>query len=98
MRYVIGVDLGGTQVRAIRCDPQGNIVAHARTDTAATAGPAAVVHQIERIIAEVRGDVPDYAVVAGSPARIVRRWVEGVGWDPPMRDVTMHKPDGWDDD
>jgi tetrahydrodipicolinate N-succinyltransferase len=48
--------------------------------------------------AVVRGDVPDYAVVAGSPARIVRRWIEGVGWDPPMRDVTVHKPDGWDDD
>jgi tetrahydrodipicolinate N-succinyltransferase len=48
--------------------------------------------------AVVRGDVPDYAVVAGSPARIVRRWVDGEGWDPPMRDVTMHKPDGWDDD
>ena len=48
MRYVIGVDLGGTQVRAIRCDPQGNIVAHARTDTAATAGPTGVVQQIEQ--------------------------------------------------
>ena len=57
-----------------------------------------VVVLISAANAVVRGEVPDYAVVAGSPARIVRRWVEGVGWDPPMRDVTMHKPDGWDDD
>jgi acetyltransferase-like isoleucine patch superfamily enzyme len=28
----------------------------------------------------VRGDVPDRCVVAGVPARIVRRWVEGQGW------------------
>jgi acetyltransferase-like isoleucine patch superfamily enzyme len=33
----------------------------------------------------VRGDVPDYSVVAGAPARIVRRHVEGEGWVPPMR-------------
>lgn len=73
MRYVIGVDLGGTQVRAIRCDPQGNIVAHARTETAATAGPAAVVLQIERIIAEVRGDVPEQAIIGvgvGTPGPV----------------------------
>ena len=28
----------------------------------------------------VRGDVPDFCVVAGAPARIVRRYVEGEGW------------------
>ena len=73
MRYVIGVDLGGTQLRAIRCDPQGNIVAHARTDTAATEGPTAVVHQIERLIAEVRGDESDEAILGvgvGTPGPV----------------------------
>jgi acetyltransferase-like isoleucine patch superfamily enzyme len=30
--------------------------------------------------AVVRGEVPDRCVVAGVPARIVRRWVEGKGW------------------
>lgn len=73
MRYVIGVDLGGTQVRAIRCDPRGNILAHARTDTAATEGPSAVVHQIERLIAEVRGDIPEDAILGvgvGTPGPV----------------------------
>ena len=56
MRYVIGVDLGGTQLRAIRCDPQGTILAYTRTDTS-TAGPAAVIAQIEQLITEVRGEV-----------------------------------------
>ncbi len=58
MRFVIGVDLGGTQVRAIRCDAQGNVLTHARTDTAATEGPSVVVRQIKRLIDEVIGDTP----------------------------------------
>lgn len=33
----------------------------------------------------VRGEVPDHAVVAGAPARIVRRWEEARGWQPPLR-------------
>jgi len=36
----------------------------------------------------VRGEVPDFAVVAGTPARIVRRWEPGTGWQPPLRDPT----------
>ena len=30
--------------------------------------------------AVVRGEVPDHCVVAGVPARIVRRYVAGRGW------------------
>jgi len=33
----------------------------------------------------VRGEVPDHAVVAGAPARVVRRWDEETGWQPPLR-------------
>nr|WP_308294144.1 acyltransferase [Streptomyces sp. ST2-7A] len=33
----------------------------------------------------VREDVPDHAVVAGTPARIVRRWDPEHGWRPPLR-------------
>ena len=33
----------------------------------------------------VRGDVPDRVLVAGSPARIVRRWTPEDGWQPPLR-------------
>lgn len=35
--------------------------------------------------AVVRGEVPDHAVVAGAPARIVRRWDGERGWQPPLR-------------
>lgn len=35
--------------------------------------------------AVVRGEVPDHAVVAGAPARVVRRWDSEMGWQPPMR-------------
>ncbi|WP_432034994.1 acyltransferase [Streptomyces cucumeris] len=33
----------------------------------------------------VRGEVPDHAVVAGAPARIIRRWAPDEGWQPPLR-------------
>ncbi|MFC7216877.1 acyltransferase [Streptomyces polyrhachis] len=33
----------------------------------------------------VRGEVPDHAVVAGAPAKIVRRWAAETGWQPPLR-------------
>ncbi|CAL9282492.1 2,3,4,5-tetrahydropyridine-2,6-dicarboxylate N-acetyltransferase [Streptomyces sp. SudanB25_2051] len=35
--------------------------------------------------AVVRGEVPDHAVVAGAPARVVRRWDAENGWQPPLR-------------
>jgi acetyltransferase-like isoleucine patch superfamily enzyme len=35
--------------------------------------------------AVVRGEVPDHAVVAGAPARVVRRWDSERGWQPPLR-------------
>jgi serine acetyltransferase len=37
-------------------------------------------HVVVAAGAVVRGVVPDRCVVAGVPARIVRRWVEGQGW------------------
>ncbi|OEU89554.1 acyltransferase [Streptomyces oceani] len=35
--------------------------------------------------AVVRGEVPDHAVAAGAPARVVRRWDPELGWQPPLR-------------
>lgn len=32
----------------------------------------------------VRGTIPDHSVVAGSPAKVVRRWTPELGWDPPL--------------
>ena len=37
-------------------------------------------HVVVAAGAVVRGEVPDRCVVAGVPARIVKRWVEGTGW------------------
>ncbi len=37
-------------------------------------------HVVVAAGAVVRGEVPDRCVVAGVPARVVRRWVEGNGW------------------
>ena len=51
----------------------------------------------------VRGDVPNRCVVAGSPAKVVRRWDPGSGrWDPPLphgrgRDA-VDVPPGWYDE
>jgi len=39
----------------------------------------------------VTGDVPDFAVVAGAPAKVVRQWT-GEAWDPPLRDVPITPP------
>lgn len=33
----------------------------------------------------VRGRIPDHSVVAGAPARVVRRHVQGEGWIPPIQ-------------
>jgi acetyltransferase-like isoleucine patch superfamily enzyme len=43
----------------------------------------------------VRGEVPDHAVVAGAPARIVRRLDPEHGWQPPLRTpAPMPPPEG----
>lgn len=57
MSYVIGIDLGGTQIRAVRIDHTGHVYAHERTDTAATLGPDGVIKQIELLINAVIGNV-----------------------------------------
>ncbi|UUN25570.1 DapH/DapD/GlmU-related protein [Streptomyces sp. FIT100] len=45
--------------------------------------------------AVVRGEVPDRAVVAGAPAKVVRRWDAQEGWQPPLRTPTpVPLPDG----
>ncbi|RLU80472.1 acyltransferase [Streptomyces griseocarneus] len=36
----------------------------------------------------VRGEVPDHAVVAGAPAKVVRHWDPEQGWTPPLRTPT----------
>ncbi|HSA51473.1 MAG TPA: acyltransferase [Yinghuangia sp.] len=42
----------------------------------------------------VRGTVPDHSVVAGVPAKVVRRYDPATGWDPPLRNVPVEIPEG----
>lgn len=56
MRYAIGVDLGGTHLRAVRLDENGAILAHRKVETAARAGPAMVIDQICSLIEQVRAN------------------------------------------
>lgn len=72
MSYVIGVDLGGTQLRAIRTDQTGQALAYERTETANESGPDAVIAQIETLITAVctgisRADVRGIGVGAPGP-------------------------------
>jgi acetyltransferase-like isoleucine patch superfamily enzyme len=43
----------------------------------------------------VRGHFPDRAVIAGAPARVVRRHFDGDGWVPPIPPQIINAPDGW---
>lgn len=56
MRYMIGVDLGGTNIRAVRLDREGQTHAYQRVITSQD-GPEVVIAQIERLIAGVTSDV-----------------------------------------
>ncbi|MCU1375373.1 MAG: maa [Actinomycetia bacterium] len=44
--------------------------------------------------AVVGGDIPDHSVVAGIPGKVIRRWTEEGGWDPPMRNP-FEPIEGW---
>lgn len=43
----------------------------------------------------VRGVVPDRSVVAGAPARVVRRYESGSGWVPPLPTRSVTPPTGF---
>lgn len=43
----------------------------------------------------VRGEFPDHVVLAGAPAKIVRRYEAGTGWQPDLRDLAIEPPEGW---
>jgi acetyltransferase-like isoleucine patch superfamily enzyme len=43
----------------------------------------------------VRGSFPDHAVLAGVPARIVRRYDPDRGWEPDLPDLDLRPPPDW---
>ncbi|MEI7771736.1 MAG: ROK family protein, partial [Chloroflexales bacterium] len=58
MKHVIGVDLGGTQLRAALVAADGTILAHERARTCIEQGPAAVIARIVDLIGRVRAALP----------------------------------------
>lgn len=45
--------------------------------------------------AVVRGEFPDHAVLAGVPARLIRRYDPATGWQPELRELFIDPPAGW---
>ncbi len=58
MKYVIGVDLGGTQLRAALVTANGTILAHERVRTCIEEGPTAVIARMVGLINHVRAALP----------------------------------------
>lgn len=45
--------------------------------------------------AVVSGVHPDHAVLAGVPAKVIRRYDPATGWQPELRDLHIEPPEGW---
>ena len=91
MSYIIGVDLGGTQLRAALADQQGQLYDEVRVRTAASGGAPAVIEQIVACIAQMRAALPPGAELLGI----------GVGAPGPLdpyEGVVLNPPNipGWD--
>lgn len=65
MKYTIGVDLGGTNLRAGLVDPQGNIVLDTRVETRVEEGPQSITNRIVGLITQVHQQVPAGGQVVG---------------------------------
>jgi glucokinase len=65
VQYVIGVDLGGTNLRAVLADSDGQIHSEIRMPTQAKDGPDAVIGRVVDCIAQVRAALPADAQLAG---------------------------------
>ncbi len=65
MEYIIGVDLGGTQIRAVLADTTGCIVNRMQALTEAHQGPQAVIDRVVQAIEQMRATLPPDGVVRG---------------------------------
>jgi glucokinase len=102
MRYIIGVDVGGTQIRAALADETGALADETRVLTAAHEGPAAVIERIVACITRVRaalpagGDLVGVGVGAPGPldpfAGVVLSPPNLPGWvNIPLRDILAER-------
>ncbi|NJN65269.1 MAG: ROK family protein [Chloroflexaceae bacterium] len=65
MNYCIGVDIGGTQVRAALVDHEGRIQAERRGPTDALHGPQPIIDQVETYVAWLRAQIPEGGRLVG---------------------------------
>ena len=67
MTVAIGIDLGGTELRAAVVSSMGEVLAHARTETASLDGPAAVIEQMADLVGQIAAGHDIGGVGIGSP-------------------------------
>ncbi len=99
--YLIGVDLGGTQICAASIDRAGNIVAQASVATGASAGPNVVIEQLAGVIETVAAGVPAPEIAGagvGAPgpvdpaAGVVLHAANLAGWrDVPLKQLLQQR-------
>lgn len=95
-RAAIGLDLGGTELRAAIVSESGRVLAHAQVKTEAAAGPDVVIAQMAALARHVRAERPDLEILGlgiGAPgpldadAGIAIAPPTLAGWrDVPLRD------------
>jgi glucokinase len=72
MTYAVGVDLGGTNMRAALVDESGKIHAHAKVRTPVEAGPEATAVAMNALVSEVRSSETIIGIGIGSPGPLSR--------------------------
>lgn len=64
---VVGVDLGGTQIRAVLAETDGKVLVRKATSTQAQEGPERVIQRMCELVAEVIGHEQPRAIGIGAP-------------------------------
>jgi glucokinase len=79
LQYVIGIDVGGTNIKAGAVDYQGKILASTRVLSEAGSGPEAFLSKLEKIVGDLQSQVKDQTLAAigfGIPGAI--HFTEGI--------------------
>ena len=94
-RWVIGADLGGTLIRAMRTDLEGRMLARAEAKTQAQQGPEAILGRIFEVIGQASGGTDPGEVLGiaiGAPGPVDE---QGRLFDPPnlpgLREISLRE-------
>ncbi|MGU7771682.1 ROK family protein [Burkholderia sp. MR1-5-21] len=91
----VGLDLGGTQVRAALVDCNGNVIERAAQNTDVLGGPIAILRQFRQLIDTVRGevairDLAGIGIGAPGPLDTVEGVVLGIPTLPGWEQLRLH--------